>query len=139
MGRFAIVIRHREADWSAKPDEEQRRILSRYFQWMDESRRGARASREADWSDEEHSQPPSWTISRARHRARGRIMRVVDGEIVDGPFTETKEIVGGFVVIAAAGWDEARAIARTCPALEVGDWIELREVSVFVDPRGTAS
>lgn len=117
MSRFAIVIRHREADWAAKPDPEQRRILARYFEWMDDlAGRGAAPD----------SQPL---------RDGGRILRVVDGEIVDGPFTETKEIVGGFVVIEAAGWDQARDIARTCPALEVGDWIELREVSVFADPR----
>ena len=118
MSRFAIVIRHREADWSAKPGAERQRILSRYFEWLDDlAGRGIALD----------SQPL---------RDGGRIMRVVDGEVVDGPFTETKEIVGGFVVIAASGWDEARAIARTCPALEVGDWIELREVSVFDDPRG---
>ena len=117
MSRFAIVIRHREADWATKPDQEQQRILSRYFEWMDElTGRGIALD----------SQPL---------RDGGRIMRVVDGEIVDGPFTETKEIVGGFVVIEASGWDQARTIARTCPALEVGDWIELREVSAFDDPR----
>ena len=117
MSRFAIVIRHRNADWALKPGDEQRRILSRYFAWMDEL---------AGHGIALDSQPL---------RDGGRIMRAVDGEIVDGPFTETKEIVGSFVVIQAKGWDEARTIARTCPALEVGDWIELREVSVFDDPR----
>ena len=113
MSRFAIVIRHRKADWAAKPDEEQRRILARYFEWMDDlSGRGV-------------------ALDSHPLRDGGRIMRVVDG-----PFTETKEIVGGFVLIEAAGWQEAREVARTCPALEVGDWIEVREVSVFGDPRG---
>ena len=69
----------------------------------------------------------------------GRIIQIVDGEIVDGPFTETKEVVGGFVIIEAKGWDEARKIARGCPALEVGDWIELREVSAFGHPSDAAN
>ena len=117
MTRYAIVIRHREADWETKSGDEQQRILRRYFEWLDDlTKRGAAVD----------SQPL---------RDGGRVMQVVDGEIVDGPFTETKEVVGGFVLIEADGWDEARAIARTCPALEVGDWIELREVSAFPDPR----
>ncbi len=120
MTRYAIVIRHRAADWETKPPAEQRRILDRYFAWLDElTARGAAVD----------SQPL---------RDGGRIMQVVDGEIVDGPFTETKEVVGGFVLIEAKGWDEARALARSCPALAVGDWIELREVSVFNDPRDSA-
>ena len=116
MTRYAIVIRHREADWETKPAGKQRRILERYFAWLDDLRESGAAV---------DSQPL---------RDGGRIIQIVDGEIVDGPFTETKEVVGGFVIIEAKGWDEARKIARGCPALEVGDWIELREISAFSHP-----
>ena len=47
--------------------------------------------------------------------------------VVDGPYSETKEILSGFFVIEAADYEEAAEIARTCPHMEYG-WIELREV-----------
>ena len=34
----------------------------------------------------------------------------------DGPFTESKEMLGGFFLLECAGMDEALAIARRCPA-----------------------
>jgi hypothetical protein len=36
--------------------------------------------------------------------------------LVDGPFTEAKEMIGGFFLIDVATRDEAVAIAAACPA-----------------------
>lgn len=47
--------------------------------------------------------------------------------VVDGPFAEAKELVGGFFLIQAASLAEAEALAATCPHLDWG-WIELRQV-----------
>lgn len=47
--------------------------------------------------------------------------------VTDGPFTETKEMVGGFFVIEAADRDEAIQIAGRCPHAAFGP-VELREV-----------
>ena len=38
--------------------------------------------------------------------------------LVDGPFAEAKEMVGGFFLVEAADRDEAIAIARECPAAQ---------------------
>jgi hypothetical protein len=48
--------------------------------------------------------------------------------ITDGPFAETKEMVGGFFLIDCATRDEAIAIASECPA---ADWltVEVRGVA----------
>jgi len=35
---------------------------------------------------------------------------------VDGPFTEAKEMVGGFFLLDCADMDEAKALAERCPA-----------------------
>jgi len=46
--------------------------------------------------------------------------------IVDGPFAETKEMVGGFFLLNCATRAEALAIAATCPAAEWAT-VEVRE------------
>ena len=47
-------------------------------------------------------------------------LRVRDGKahVVDGPFAEAKEMVGGFFLVDVATREEAVAIARECPAAE---------------------
>lgn len=47
--------------------------------------------------------------------------------VTDGPFPETKEVVGGYILISAASYDEAVEIASTCPHLDFGR-IEIRRV-----------
>ena len=59
--------------------------------------------------------------------------RVVSGaagrRIVDGPFPEAKEAIGGYVRLEVAGLDEATEIARRHPGLEHGLVIEIRELT----------
>lgn len=47
--------------------------------------------------------------------------------IVDGPFAEAKEMVGGFFLLNVATRDEALAIAAECPAAEWAT-VEVRPV-----------
>jgi hypothetical protein len=57
--------------------------------------------------------------------------------ITDGPFAETKEMVGGFFLIDCATHEEALAIASECPAAE---WltVEVRGVAACFE-ESTAS
>jgi len=52
--------------------------------------------------------------------AHGARVRVRDGKpvVMDGPFTEAKELVGGFFLLDCKTKAEAVAIARECPAAE---------------------
>ena len=52
--------------------------------------------------------------------------------VVDGPFAEAKEIVGGYWVIQAKSREEAIEWARRCPASD-NETIEVRQVQEFSD------
>jgi hypothetical protein len=54
----------------------------------------------------------------------------IRGDIVtDGPFVETKEVLGGYYLIEAADLDQALAIGKLCPAGYGG--VEVRPIMVF--------
>lgn len=60
----------------------------------------------------------------------GKHLSGTDGHlrVTDGPYTETKEVIGGYFVISAADYDEAVETASGCPHLKYGGRIELREI-----------
>jgi hypothetical protein len=48
--------------------------------------------------------------------------------IVDGPYAEVKEIIGGYVVVKANNIDEAMKLAEGCPILNHGGHVEVRGI-----------
>jgi len=63
----------------------------------------------------------------------GRVMRRKDGHVhvTDGPYSESKELLGGYYMIEADTYDKAVELARDCPQLEFGGTIEVRQVDVM--------
>lgn len=53
-------------------------------------------------------------------------------QLIDGPFAEAKEMVGGFFLLDDASLDEALAIAARCPAAEWAT-IEVRALGPCYD------
>jgi hypothetical protein len=47
----------------------------------------------------------------------------------DGPFVELKELVGGYMIVSAADFEEAIRVARECPGLmRPGSGVEVIEI-----------
>ena len=58
--------------------------------------------------------------------------RVVNAKVVtDGPFVESKEIVGGFSIVQADTIDKAAELAKGCPGLLVGGRVEVRALAGY--------
>jgi hypothetical protein len=64
-----------------------------------------------------------------RSETKGKRVQIRDGRraVVDGPFAETKEMVGGFFLLNTDDEAEALEIAAQCPAAEWAT-VELREL-----------
>jgi hypothetical protein len=63
--------------------------------------------------------------------------RVVNAKqlVTDGPFVESKEIVGGFSIVQADTIDAAAEIAKGCPVLRLGGSVEVGPLEGFVIAR----
>lgn len=60
---------------------------------------------------------------------QGKSMRKRQGRVttVDGPYAETKEVIGGYILVELASIEDAVALADGCPALPYGG-VEIREI-----------
>ena len=59
----------------------------------------------------------------------GKQVKGKDKVISDGPFTEGKEIVGGYIIVNAEDMDEAIALSKGCPIFQAETAnVEIREI-----------
>jgi hypothetical protein len=48
--------------------------------------------------------------------------------VVDGPYPEAKDAIGGFIIVTAKDIDEAAELSKGCPILESEGMVEVRPV-----------
>ena len=114
MPSFMLLL-HRPAE-RARPTadaETVAKITRDYLDWADRARAAGRLKAGSKLTDD-----------------AGQILRNQGGRIAttDGPFPESKEIVGGYFLISAGDYAEACRIASDCPHLRYGSYIEVRQV-----------
>lgn len=61
----------------------------------------------------------------------GKTIRGLKKTVTDGPYAESKEMVGGYFVVKAKDLAEATEMAKDYPDFDLGGVIEVREVIKF--------
>lgn len=113
MGYLLLVLEQR-ADRGNRTEAEGQAAYESMACWREDlARRGVLVTAEALKPDRDG----------VRFSRAGGVSR-----ILDGPFTESKEMVGGFFLLECASRQEALAIAQECPAAEYAS-IEVRELA----------
>ena len=103
---FMLLIYHNEEDATRRPDAEKQRIFQEFAAFtQDVMKSGHRKA----------GGPLEFTPTAATVRIRdGKTM------VTDGPFAETKEQLGGYVLVEAKDLDEAISIAARIPSSKYG-------------------
>lgn len=58
----------------------------------------------------------------------GKVVNSRNGAVTDGPYAETKDLVGGYTLIEADTLARAAELAKGCPILERGGVVEVRPI-----------
>jgi hypothetical protein len=113
--QFLLLFRHAQAGPDPTPEEMQQ-IFGRWMEWM----KGMNAQ--------------GVFAGANRLEDTGKVLRGPRGSsVTDGPFAESKEIVGGYVLLTADNLKQAVEIARGCPGLDHETIVEVRPVEPLPD------
>jgi hypothetical protein len=116
MPQFLLLLHAEPTEWLKMPAEGKYAAFAKYKAWSDKAREGGYLVGGNKLTDD-----------------TGKVMRGPKPVTVDGPYSETKEVLGGYYIIEAANYDEA---ARRCfdhPQLAYGT-IEIRQIEVMRPP-----
>lgn len=91
------------ADWASWTAEQQQADVQRHIEWFTKHRDHIVGGEELD-------DPRTVKTLRPGRQGEGVV-------VTDGPYVESKEILGGFVILEAASIDEAVEIASDWPSL----------------------
>lgn len=110
--KYMMLIAGSEEAWASRPDADTQELYRRIGEWWDEHERAGRIV-------EGHELEPSTTATTVRVDAGG------NATVIDGPFVEGKEMVGGYAILDVADLDEALTLASSWPA---PDTLEIRPI-----------
>ena len=100
--KYMMLIAGDEAAWEAQTDAEQAASYARVAAWWKEQREAGRIVGG-------HELQPSSTATTIRVDRDGR------ATVVDGPFAEAKEMLGGYAILDVPDLDAAIALAASWP------------------------
>lgn len=109
MAQFMLLLYEDPSGWQKFSPEEMQKALEKYMAW---------------------AQKPFNVGTQRLAEDTGRVIRTQNGapRATDGPYSETKEVLGGYYTIEAADYDEAVKLAMTHPHVEYGQTVEIRQV-----------
>jgi hypothetical protein len=61
----------------------------------------------------------------------GKVVKGRQKVVTDGPFAETKDVVGGYTLIEARDLNQAVELSKGCPIFEVDGSVEVRPVAIL--------
>jgi hypothetical protein len=110
MANYLYIFRGGEAARSTLSPAQMQEHMQKWTAWMQA------LTKSGNFKAGEPLEPGGKTVS-GRKRT-----------VTDGPYAEAKDLVGGFLLVAAQGLDHAVELAQGCPIFEHDGTVEVRPV-----------
>ena len=117
MAQFLLLLYGDPTRWRAMPRQDQQAAFAKYMDWSRKARQEGFCVGSNKLVDD-----------------AGKILRGNKPVATDGPYSETKEMLGGYYLIEAANYDEAVRRSLDHPHLQYDGTIEVRQVEVLPGP-----
>ncbi|WP_437284019.1 YciI family protein [Sorangium sp. So ce406] len=105
-----FVFLYRGKDWTTSPAEMQQR-MQKWSAWMKEL------------GEKGHLKNPGHPLERT-----GKFVEGKQRAVVDGPFAEAKDVIGGYTIVEAEDLAHAVELSKGCPILDAGGAVEVRPI-----------
>jgi hypothetical protein len=124
MPQYMLLLYNNPANYTKMTPQDGQKAMEKYFAFGQKLRNNK-----------------MWISSHKLADEPGRVLRNQNGKIVatDGPYSETKEWLGGYYLIEAPNYAAAVEASRDCPIFEHGGTVEVREVDARVAAASKAS
>jgi hypothetical protein len=113
MPKFMLLLHDNPASFANLSPEEMQKIIQKYIAWGDRMRKAGVLKDSNKLVDD-----------------NGKVLRRKgsDLRVTDGPYSETKEILGGYYLVEVESYEKAAELAHDSPAFEFGGAIEVRQI-----------
>jgi hypothetical protein len=119
--QYLLMCCFDEKRWNAIPQEQRDRLMQEYGEWIREASQSGRYLAGAKLQ--------SVATATTVRASNGRTV------VMDGPYAETKEQLGGYHVVDCKDLDDALSLASRIPTVRVGGTIEVRPLAYPTQPQ----
>ena len=109
MAHYMLLLRNEPNKWTGLSPEEMQKTIEKYFAWRNR---------------------PFVVDGAGLVEKTGRVLQKKNGNVsvTAGPYSESKEVMGGYYTIEAANFEEAVKLSADNPHVDFGT-VEIREVN----------
>jgi hypothetical protein len=111
MAKFMYLFRQQNAGWKTASPEEMQRTMKAWMGWIENLKK------------ENHL-----VSTGERLDGGGKVVRGKTKAVTDGPYAETKDTIGGYMVVEAKDMAQAVELSHGSPIFESEGSVEIRPI-----------